>query len=239
MADQEVVENLETTSQNDTQNVAPKTEQVSERTFTQSQVSKIVGKEVHEAKEKARRDVLKEFENRPQPSQSMGGIPQYSQEDLKSLIAEETNKRLQEITQSHEEKFRQEQGMQIANTFTEKLALGKEKYSDFDSVVGEVDFRTIPEIVLLTVDLDNVSDVVYDLAKNPHKISSILTMYERNKGLARKQMKDIADSIKMNSQAQNSPGVPPPLKPISPSNVSADNGVMSVKDYQRQSWLRG
>jgi DNA primase len=250
MSEQEMNAEVAAPVQSDVQSTPSEPATSSERMIPQSQVNKIVGREVHDAREKTRQSLTKEFEQKQsQMSQqshgsnsSMGGMIQVSQEQLKEMIStiasEKAQEKLAEQREMQVEQWRQEQGNKIANAWEEKMSLGKEKYPDFDSVVGEVDFRTIPQIVLLTTELDNTADVVYDLLNNPHKIASVLTNYAVNQGLARKQIKQISDSIRMNQSAQKSPHVPEPLKPISPSTVGTDNGNMGVKDYRAQPWLR-
>ena len=54
------------------------------------------------------------------------------------------------------------------------MGAGKEKYSDFDeTVAGLGDLKNIPHIVQLATETGMADDVLYDLAKNPHKIATL------------------------------------------------------------------
>lgn len=218
-----------------------------EKMLPQSQVNKIVSREVHEAREKASRAHMAEIERlREQLANqspavapgvsSMGGMYQLSPDQIKQMIAEQTQRTLQAHRDEQIEQMRREYSDKVANEFVQKMELGKHKYPDFDKVVGEVDFRQFPEIVHLTHNLDNAADVVYDLMKNPQKVSTVSGLANRSELLARRSIQELSDSIKLNQQATKSPSASEPLSQLSPSNIGVDDGSMSVSDYRNQPW---
>lgn len=226
----------------DTQSQVPSApvEQVQEKMLPQSQVNKIVSREVHEAREKAKREYQAELRAQleAQTQGSMGGMRQMNIDDIDRLIAEKIQQNLQDHHNANVERMRHEYGQKIANEFVQKMEMGKSKYPDFDKVVGEVDFTTIPKIVELTHNLDNASDVVYDLMSNPQKVATILTLANTNELLARRSISDLSNSIKINQSAAKTSNVNEPLSQLSPSTLGLDNGSMTIDDYRAQPWLR-
>lgn len=218
---------------------------VQEKMLPQSQVGKIVSREVRDAREKAaaahQAELQKLREEFAQKS-SMGGMTQSSPDDIRRMIEEvagqAAHKKMQEQYDHQLEQLRLEQGNRIASEFVQKMELGKSKYPDFDEVVGNVDFTTIPQIVHLTHSMDNAADVVYDLMKNPHKVAHVLTLSERNELLAKRAIQDLSNSIKINDKAQRTASVNEPLSQVSPSTIGLDNSPMTVDDYRAQPWLR-
>ena len=214
-----------------------------EKMLPQSHVDKIVWQRTKEVEQRTRDKVLKEFESQnqqatPPQTQSMGGMPSMSPDQLQKMIDDGVRGHLQDIYKAHEQQSRQEQGQQIAQAFEDKLSLARGKYEDFGDVVDSVNFETIPAVAYLAAELDNGGDVVYDLLKNPNKVADILTLAGSNMTLARRSIKQLSDSIRNNQQASNVRSVPDPLRPITPSSVGSDNGNMTVSDYRSVDWLK-
>ncbi len=236
MAESEIAEVSENLEQ-------PQAVPVAEKMIPQSQVNKIVGARLMEAKEKAEREKQLEIEKlKAQMSSqgsSMGGMQQMSLDQIRQMIAEQTQRQLQEQRDAQLEQMRMEHSQRVASEFVGKLESGKHKYNDFDKVVGEVDFTQMPEIVALTHNLDNASDVIYELMKNPHKVAQVLTLAGRSPLLANKAVKEISDSIKINDNAKNAKSVNDPVGRINPSAIGSDDGSMTTSDYRNQPWLMG
>lgn len=220
-----VVDNLDTT----------------EKIFRQSDVDKIAKHAKHVGREQGRKETLMQLQsqqpdnnliaptaNNPQQPSSLGGMQGMTQDEVKRMIAEHEQNQAQQY-HAH----------QIATEFMAKVDATKDKYPDFDKTVESLELPTIPQVVQLANMVDNTGDVIYELAKNPHKVASLLSLSQIGNGrLAILEMKRLSDSIKQNQQASQQPIPPEPLSQLKPSNVGTDSGVPSIRDLRKQSYLR-
>ena len=209
--------------------------QPQEKLLKQSEVNDLVGRVKHESYEKGKSEALASWQTQQsspvqQPQQNMGGMPQLTPEQMDARI----DQRLQQK--------QQEQWLQnVQQQLNQKIDEAKTRYSDFDEVTRQVDFRTMPEIPVLANEMDNSMDVMYDLAKNPAKLGTILTLAQRDANAARAYMKSLSESIKQNQTAINQANqskVNEPLSQVKPSNVGMDNGSNTIRDLRRQPWLK-
>lgn len=210
-----------------------------EKLVKQSDVDKAVKHAKHIAYEQGRKETLMQLQsqqpdNNPvaQPvsnaPSSLGGMQGMTQEDVQKMIAEHEQKQAQQY-HAH----------QIANEFLAKLEAGKDKYPDFDKTVESLELSTIPQVVQLANMVDNTSDVMYELGKNPHKVASLLSLTQIGNGkLAVSEMQRLSNSIKQNQNASQQPVPPEPLSQLAPSNVGTGSDVPSIRDLRKQSYLR-
>lgn len=220
------------TSSGSTETAAQPTKQ--DGYLPQSQVDHIVGKARKDAYAKARADAQAEYQRSSPPSQqsstqSMGGMEQVTPERIEQMIQEATDKRARETYAN-----------KVANDFLGKMEAGKAKYTDFEDTVGALNLPMAPEIVDWANGLDNTADVVYEIAKNPTKFTTILNLARGGFGqLAQRELQKLSQSIKQNESASDAAkSVNEPLPQIRPSTVGTDNGKMTVRDLRKQSWLR-
>jgi len=218
-----------------------------EKVFTQSEVTKLVGRVKLETKEqaydKARREIMAELQQQqapqesqmqqPSQAQNVGGMQQMSQDDIRRLIAEETQKHQSEMNTRNQQQAEQNWAKKVTESFINKMSAGKDKYSDFDEKVGSLNLPSIPEIVHLAEGTDNTHDVMYDLAENPHKVGTLLMLAQRNPALAQKEIQKLSASIKNNESAANVKLPKDPLRPLKPSANGMDNGELSVSDLRK------
>ncbi|MFA6080720.1 MAG: hypothetical protein WC753_04580 [Candidatus Gracilibacteria bacterium] len=203
-------------------------ESAQEKMLRQSDVNELIGKAKHAAYEKGKREALDAHTQQPQ-SGSMGGMPQLTEEQVRQMIADEAQRQTQ-VTAAHN----------MLNNFAQQMGAGKGKYSDFDETVGGLgDLQNISHVVQMATETGMAGDVMYELGKNPGKVASLTTLAYINPQLAKVEMKKLADSIKMNDSAQDSPSASEPLSQVKPSTVGKDNGEYNVKDFRNKSWARG
>lgn len=202
-----------------------------EKMLKQSDVNELVGRVRHDAFEKGKREALASISPKEQPAQgqSMGGIQQVTDDQIRQIMAEEAQK--------------QAQMAEVKNTldnFARQMGSGKGKYSDFDETVANLgDLQNIPHVVHLATDTGMAGDVMYELGRNPGKVASLTTLAYINPHLAKVEMKKLADSIKMNQEQSKDPSVNEPLSQIKPSTVGTDTGSNSVRDLRKKAYLRG
>jgi hypothetical protein len=208
-----------------------------ERTFRQSEVNELIGREKHEAVERYKRQ--NEQERQPQQSaqqppsyQSQGG---FTETDLRRMAAEEAQRLHETKQQDYERQQMENQVVEVAKEFSTKMTAGKEKYQDFDTVMGKIKVDKYGNVAYMaTRGLDNTADVMYHLAKNPMIMAEIERTSREDPDLAYYEMQRISQSIKDNESASNIKVPRPPLSQLSPSNTGTDNGAMSVKDFRQK-----
>jgi hypothetical protein len=134
-----------------------------------------------------------------------------------------------------------EQLEKVASQYYLKMGKGKDKYSDFEEVMTDFDAAAFPQVALLAAHLDNTPDIMYELARNPHKLVQLNTLAERSPKLAQRELEKLSKSIVDNEHAVENAKVPSaPLSRLkSSTTVGADNGKMTVRDLKKADWLRG
>lgn len=198
-----------------------------EKVLKQSEVNELVGRVKHDAYTKGLRDAQQTPQGSPQ-GQSMGGMPQLTEEQVRQMIADEAQKQTQ-MTAAHN----------TLTNFAQQMSAGKGKYSDFDETVAKLgELKHYPHIVQMATEEGIAGDIIYELGRNPGKIASLTTLAYINPHLAKQEMKKLADSIKTNDQASQAPTAAEPLSQVKASTVGTDNGSNSVRDLRRKSWAR-
>lgn len=199
--------------------------QPEERLFKQSELNEIVGRVRKEAAERY-------AQQQPQMQQ-----PQMSQDEIRKLAAEEIARQRDAWMQQQEQKRMEEEVQRIVNAYQSKIAGVNEKYQDFEQVARDLDMSRYPRVVqMLAENVDNSSDVLYELAKNRSKLAVLETAYERNPKDAIYDMMRLSDSIKSHQQAA---AVKQPSAPLSQQKPSPTAGATQADMRSLKSKYRG
>lgn len=199
-----------------------------EKVLKQSEVNELVGRIKHEAYTKGMRDAQTQYQPTPTSGQSMGGIQQVTEDQIRQMIADEAHKQTQ-IAEANK----------LLSNFASQYESGKERYSDYDATVAKLgELKNIPHIVKLAAETGMAGDVMYELGRNPGKVATLTTLAYINPQLASQEMQELASSIKRNQEAAQAPQAEPPLSQVRPSTVGKDNGSNSVRDLRRKPWAR-
>lgn len=208
-----------------------------EKVLRQSEVNDLIGKAKHAAYEKGKREALEEAarsqQNASAPTQqsggSMGGMPQLTEEQVRQMIADEAGRQAQIAAVD-----------KTLSSFAQQMSAGKGRYSDFDETVGMLgNLQNLPHIVDMATGTGMAADVMYELGRNPGKVGNLTTLAYLNPDLAKVEMRKLADSIKANQEASESPSAKEPLSQVRPSTAGTDNGSNAIRDLRRKPWLRG
>jgi hypothetical protein len=226
------------------QGLAPEPAQ---KMLSQEQVNMLIGREKKDAAEKARREAeayytaeLEKVRGQGQaPQQSMGGMNQPNVDDLYQQFEERLLKKAQDQKAQAERQAYEAEMQKIADTYYNKMSTGAEMFEDFGDVMSDFRPEAFPEVVYLASEMENTPQIMYELAKNPHKLASIYSLAKADPNQAKKALKKLSDSIMINEQAQEGHvATNPPLTKPKPSQVSTDKGLNSLKDYKGASWLK-
>lgn len=233
-----VAEPVQAQAVSETPTESPKEAPV-EKVFNQDQVRAIAAKEAKRADERARAEMMAQFQReraqaptpQQQPTQqpTLGGMPQMTEADFQNQV--------QKAAWTLSQRSRAEQIEQNWLSAMEQERIADPEFGDkYDAL----DIESHPDLVIAMSGMDNKGAMIRDLADNTSKYANILALARENKmKLLGMELKKLSDSIKTNQNAQKQPKVDAPLGQLKPSNIAADNGDMSVSDYRNQPWLRG
>lgn len=201
--------------------------EVQEKMLRQSEVNDLIGKAKHAYFEKGRRDAHAEHAQQS-TSGNLGGMPQLTEDQVRQMIADEAHKQTN-IQAAHS----------MLSNFSTQMGASKSKYSDFDETVGNLgNLQNMPHVVHMAAETGMAGDIMYELGKNPGKVATLTTLSYVNPHLAKVEMQKLAESIKKNDEARQSPEAQEPLSRMSSSTVGTDNGSHSIRDLRKKSWAR-
>ena len=215
----------------------------SEKVFNQKEVGSLLNRAKHEAEQKAYERAKREYEQRQSAmSQPANQQSQNGQAQQQSIMSPEEIDRV--VGERVDDKLRQAKdeatAYQIANEFNSKMSAAKTRYADFDDTVADLNLQTMLPIVSWANSFDNTADIMYDLAKNPAKLSNVMNLANAGQSqLAYKELLKLSQSIKSNESASKIATPNAPLSQLKASPVGADNGDSDVSALRKQPWLRG
>ena len=202
---------------------------------------KIIARERQKAYEKGRRELMEELQAQqgdqqqqaPQQQyqqQSMGGMPQMSQEDIQRQIQ-------QQIPQALQDHVQQFQMQQTVDSFVNKMQAAEQKYPGLESKLNELDYNDpkMLQLVQAANSLENTGEIMHELVNNPMKMGNLLTLAKDQPRLAMQALQSLSNSIKQNQVAiDENQSVNDPMSQLKSSpNAGADKGDMSVSDFRK------
>ncbi len=215
----------------------------SERTFKQSEVDSIVKRVKNEAVDTYRRmqDTQPQYVEQKYGSASLSEPYQpqnrtsLDEGSYRKIAAEEAQRLRDQWVNEAQTKSQEEMAQRTVSNFWQKVNVGKEKYQDWDSVTGDIQYARFPNVVQLMADyVDNAQDVMYELGKDRFKMEILESLAQRSPQDAIKQAKSLSQSIKDNESVSKIRTPNEPLSQLKPSNAGMDNGVMTVTDFRKK-----
>ena len=212
-----------------------------------SKVNELVGS----ARVKGRESAAREIENLRQEIESLKSQPQTSSSGIGGMpgvdmnhVYEEVHGRLQKELQAQQEAQQhaamEKEAQEIAGQFVNKMGAGKEHFEDFDEVMKDFSPGAFPQVVYLATQVENTPQVMYELAKNPHKLATLDYLVNKDPRAAQAMIAKLSKSIQTNSEAvANAQVSPDPLDRLKPSTVGTASGSKTIRDLRRMPHLRG
>lgn len=223
---------------------APIQTQHEERNFKQSDVNEIVKRAKYDAVENYRKlqseqpsYVQQKYAdsgtNQPQHTQPTNT---FNENDYRRIASEEAQRLRDQWMQEATNKAESENAQRIVQNFHNKISPGREKYEDFDKVIGDPrQYAKFPHVVQLLANyVDNSEDIIYELAKNKGKMANLEMMAREYPDEAISEAQKLSQSLKDNATAGKYRTPNEPLNQMRPSNTGTDSGVLSVKDLRRK-----
>lgn len=221
-----------------------------EKALSKEQIVELVKHEKAKAAESVRRELeaahKAEIDKiRLGQTQQLGGMKDTSalDDDMAQRVYKQAYSKLEQEMQTRQEQMAKEQHeaemRRIADNYFSKLRSGKERYNDFDEIVGDFKHDAFPELVYHLSGMENAADIMYELNKNPEKLERIDYWLNKDRRKGLDMLNKLSQSIlQVRAAEEDYQPVNAPLSQVKPSNVGADNGRMSLEDYKNADWLR-
>lgn len=217
----------------------PETSAPHEKMLRQSEVNDIVGKRSQEAAARAVEQYKRSQESAQSNYQSQTTQPQQnyamSEDRYRQVAAEEAQRFHEQQRNEWQTRNETENAQRIVKNFYDKIAVGKDKYEDFEKVTGDVELQRFPNTVHMLAEMvDNPHDVLYELSKNRAKLAQLELTAREFPQEAIHDLRRLGDSIKNNESASNRKIPNAPLSQQRPSNLGTDSGsnALSMRDLK-------
>jgi hypothetical protein len=217
---------------------------IGQKMLSQEQVNQIVAREKSRAAESTRRELEEKHRQEMETLAAQRGQQQQRNAEVsKDVDADAIYQQVQDRWNKEMKELQlKEQMAQVANNYMAKVDQAKKSYEDFEEVTKDFDPTSFPQVTYLVSGLENGGDIIYELSKNPSKLTNIALLAERSPRMAQTELMKLGKSISDNRQAQDdakSQTVSEPLSRLTPSRVAGSNGDMSISDLRNLPWLRG
>lgn len=179
--------------------------------------------------ERAKSEYLAQQNTQSQNSanQQIGGMSSPSADEIRQMIADNTQRELQRMQQMGA-------WQNTAETFVNRIQAAKDKFPDLEKQLVDLGIAENPELVRIANSIDNTAEVLDFLQKNPQQLFMLSAMTENGKSrYALATMQNISSQLKSNSLAGNTQVAPEPLSQITPSTIGKDSGKMTQADYRK------
>jgi len=210
-----------------------------EKLLTQEQVNSLVGREKAAAAEKARREMAAQYQAQSQQGQQsqaqnvgMGGMAGPDVNEIYQQVEARLRENMQR--QAQEDQIRR-----VADNYLDKMATGPEMFEDFNDVMQDFDPARFPSVVYLATEMENLPQIMYELANNPMKLASINSLAQIDERQAKKALQQLSKSIARNETAKEEyVATNAPLSKLKPSSVGAQKELSTLQDFKSASWLK-
>lgn len=215
-----------------------------EEYVSKAKVDEIVKRNRAAAAEKARREAeaqyMAEIEKYKSQQGQMGGMSaQPNYEEMRNKMRDDIMQDLQREAQKNAMKQDVDRAY---SKYLEMMPKGAELYEDFNEVVDNFNPQEFPELVYyVSKYTDDPRGVMYELLKDPIKMSAINNYVLTAPRFAEMQIQKLDRSIKSNLEAKsNLKQAPQPLNQLRPSSTAGvKSGEPSLGDLKKAPQLRG
>lgn len=171
-----------------------------------------------------------------QPNPSQVNAPGGLTPEMQALIDNKISEGLQKKADEHQRTVQQQQIQNVANTFVQKINASKGKIDNLDQIQKDLNLEANPMLWVTAAEFENPGEILKELHDQPQKFAEIISL-SNSPAMMKKRMKELADSLKQNEEAEKAPIAKPPLSRQKPSNLGADNGKkqkdLTVSDWQK------
>lgn len=195
------------------------------KAIPQWEVNRLIGEARQAAHERGLAQGRAEAMHSQAPVQHKAGI---DADEVKKVVSSAIDEKQRQFEEQAHKAYEKAQADKVADELRSKLNRGREKYKDWDSVTGKIDWNEVPDILHFANTVDNSEDIIYDLSKEPHKMAQISGQRPH---LAKVLIKELSDSIKANEAAKNTQMPAAPLGQFKSSNKGTDKRPTSASEW--------
>jgi len=200
-----------------------------ERTFSQAEVNELVGQE-----KKALRERMQSEQPAPRVEAPHAPSAPISDDYVKKLAADVIQSSRDEWLRDAQMKQTEAAAGQVVEKFFGSMNTGKEKYSDFETVTNDLEYKNFPRLIgALANGVDNIADVMYHLSKDPIKLSQWELALQHSNASSMRALQSLSNSIKENEAALNKRQPNAPIGKIQAGNAGLASGERSISDLRR------
>lgn len=214
---------------------------LSEEMISKARANEIIHQRTKEVSQKSydrgRNEALEELK-KSKSQQSMGGMPQQNEEQIRSMMRQELEQHQAKQAEQYRQQSMQQQVNDLANRYMGKISAAAEKYPDLIKRQDEI--KEIADLVPFIDETDEVAGVTQHLLDNGNNVASLMVLARTSPMFLRRELKKLAESIKTNDAARNRPNINEPIQLPTSSNHTMDSGSgsSSVESLKNQDWLR-
>ncbi|TXG86342.1 MAG: hypothetical protein E6R13_00650 [Spirochaetes bacterium] len=214
-------------------------QQKTESYFTQEQVNAIVRRAKEEEKKLAATQpehFMEKYGLKNHYASNAGQAPN----DLESLKKQVVDDVKRSFLQEQEEQRNYQLNQAVHSHLKDlasKLEASKDKYADYDSVVGSQlhNLKLYPNVATLAnLSIDNPADVMVELLRDGVMLDSLERTSHTNFPLLERKIKEISEAVKQNQQLEKSKQHRPPLSQMRPSNNGPVLGQKKDIDFYKK-----
>jgi len=225
-------------------------EPVAERMVPQSEVDKLVVATKRETAEKFKREADNQARSQADKAgvsesapvnPGMGGMQMFDSKKIRDEVLGEIRGEFEAKQKQYDEQSKRKRAEEFVVEYEGKLAIGKERYEDFDDAISSIDPNEFVDVIMLANDAEGTADIMYELAKNPQKLIQVAAAAQMSKSQAKRIINEIAQSMKLNRDAAgNKPTTNQPLPRSKASTAGTSSGELkTIADFRGASFLRG
>lgn len=238
-------ENLNSNSSGDfsAQYSSPVETSTGEKTFTQSDVNRLIGETRAETRERVRSEYENKYSSQPHVNQhveqhTLGGMKQLTPQEIETQVNSLLDRKVEMLQKEATARQEEEYANRIVNDFVSRIQGGSQKYEDFEKRLGDLNLQKHPNLLPLSIEVDNTDDVMYELSNNRSKAFMLNLMAQMDPDAARHEMKSLSESIKQNQNAMTAKRPSAPLSRVNPSVTATDSGARTISDLRRDPKFR-
>lgn len=227
--------------------------EVDEPKVPQSTFENVLKKRMSQVEARTRKEMQAEFDAKMQEMQQAkdsqadqrgSNIPSEVDADrIYQQVQERINADRQRDIEERQQAMLSERIEGVVSTYQTRLDAAKGDYEDFDDVMGPFEADKFPEILWLLQNDENAAAVMYHLAKNPQKLTTVDRYIEKGAiKMAEAELHKLSKSILENRKAvaeDKQADVDAPMSRLQPSNYTGSNGKGSIDELRSLDWLKG
>lgn len=204
------------------------------KTFTQAEVDALIQKRLLKEERRVHRRIEQQLREQQQ-ARVLSEEPKRESFMDDEAFTQAQIEHLAEVkaAQKLAERERAQQQERLAETFIEKAEKAKERYSDFDTVVGNPVLTINAEMAEFIAESDHGPDVAYYLGKNPSKAAQIAALSPIK---AARELTRLEAELASKPQAKPSQA-PEPINPVGSRSKSSSSSLPSDSD-DIDTWMR-